>query len=311
MLTVTPLRLARSRETPRIARRVELLPLSLFLSNAEACPLAIIFQWQKKKGENRSEQKNDRTDLKIESDATVIVIEWVFLPVQPKSRVMSRTDAFAALIMKGRDRIVEIDGKEPADIGIPARDEDLEWLLRHSVALQEALLGFAGKTTQLPQSFLIGLVFQAPHQPCCPSLDMLKCRNILPKLRGPELDTVLRVRPHQCQVQGKNDLPAPAGHTTDTDQDAVSLVAHQGTLLAHVQFAVDQYPKVPFCLDTVQPHHLQPIMLQRVIVAKMHDSALGLIKLHLIGFCPSIHPTVPGLSGEPSYLPIDQHRLPA
>ncbi|TRZ06823.1 hypothetical protein HGM15179_020284 [Zosterops borbonicus] len=56
---------------------------------------------------------------------------------------MSRTDAFAALIRKGRDRIVEIDRKEPADISIPVKDEDLEWLLRHSVALQEALLGFA------------------------------------------------------------------------------------------------------------------------------------------------------------------------
>ncbi|TRZ06831.1 hypothetical protein HGM15179_020276 [Zosterops borbonicus] len=117
------------------AHRVELLPLSLFLSNTEACPLATVFQWQKKKGENRCDQK---------FDSAAIVIEWVFLPVQPKCRVMSRTDAFAALIRKGRDRIVEIDGKEPADISIPMKDEDLEWLLRHSVALQEALLGFAG-----------------------------------------------------------------------------------------------------------------------------------------------------------------------
>ncbi|TRZ07970.1 hypothetical protein HGM15179_019138 [Zosterops borbonicus] len=114
--------------------RVELLPLSLFLSNAEACTLAIVFHWQKKKGENRSDQK---------FDSAAIVIEWMFLPVQPKCRVMSRTDAFAALIRKGRDRIVEIDRKEPADISIPVKDEDLEWLLRHSVALQEALLGFA------------------------------------------------------------------------------------------------------------------------------------------------------------------------
>ncbi|TRZ04948.1 hypothetical protein HGM15179_019850 [Zosterops borbonicus] len=75
-------------------------------------------------------------------DASV-VIEWVFLPVQPKCRVMSRTDAFATLIRKGRDRIVEIDGKEPADISIPVKDEDLELLSRHSVALQEVLLGFA------------------------------------------------------------------------------------------------------------------------------------------------------------------------
>ncbi|RMC04103.1 hypothetical protein DUI87_19440 [Hirundo rustica rustica] len=41
---------------------------------------------------------------------------------------------------------------------------------------------------------------------------MLKRLNVLPKLRGPELDTALQVWPHQCRVQGKNDLPAPAGH---------------------------------------------------------------------------------------------------
>ncbi|TRZ04734.1 hypothetical protein HGM15179_022373, partial [Zosterops borbonicus] len=99
------------------ARRVEHLPLSLFLSNAEACPLAIVFQWKKEKGGE---------------------------PIQLECHVMSRTDAFAALIRKGRDRIVEIDGKEPVDISVPMKDEDLEWLLRHSVALQEALLGFAG-----------------------------------------------------------------------------------------------------------------------------------------------------------------------
>ncbi|TRZ09132.1 hypothetical protein HGM15179_017973 [Zosterops borbonicus] len=63
--------------------------------------------------------------------------------MHPKCQVMTRTDAFAALIRKGRDRIVEINGKEPADISIPVKDEDLEWLLRHSVALQEVLLGFA------------------------------------------------------------------------------------------------------------------------------------------------------------------------
>ncbi|NXB93300.1 PO113 protein, partial [Vidua chalybeata] len=110
---------------------MEHVPLSLFLSNADACPLAIVFQWQKKKGESQP-------------GSAAILLEWVFLSVQPKSCVMSRTDALAALIQKGRDRILEIDGKEPADISVPVKNEDLEWLLRQSVALQEALLGFTG-----------------------------------------------------------------------------------------------------------------------------------------------------------------------
>ncbi|RMB91832.1 hypothetical protein DUI87_31760 [Hirundo rustica rustica] len=124
------------------------------------------------------------------------------------------------------------------------------------------------KQPQLPQSFFLWLVLQAPHQPRCPPLDALKHLNILPKLRGPELDTILKVWPHQCRVQGKNDLPAPAGHTVpDTGQDAIGLLGHLGTLLAHVQLVVNQYPQVSFLLGTVQPHRPQPIMLQGVIVA--------------------------------------------
>ncbi|RMC21667.1 hypothetical protein DUI87_02535 [Hirundo rustica rustica] len=82
--------------------------------------------------------------------------------------------------------------------------------------------------------------------------------------------------------------PGPAGHTIlDTGQDAIGLFGHQGPLLAHVQSAVDQHPQVPFYLATVQPHHLQPITLQGVIVDKMQDSGLGLTIRQLIGLCPS------------------------
>ncbi|TRZ21716.1 hypothetical protein HGM15179_005385 [Zosterops borbonicus] len=53
-----------------------------------------------------------------------------------------------------------------------------------------------------------------------------------------------------------------------------------------------QCPQVPFCLGTVQPHHPQPITLQGIIVAKVQDSTLGLIKLCPTGLCPSIHPSI-------------------
>ncbi|RMC17992.1 hypothetical protein DUI87_04868 [Hirundo rustica rustica] len=92
------------------------------------------------------------------------------------------------------------------------------------------------KQPQLPQSFFIWLVLQVLQQPRCPPLDTLKHLNVLPKLRGPELDTTLKVWPDQCRVQGKNDLPAPSGHTIpDPGQDAIGPLGHLGTLLAHVQ----------------------------------------------------------------------------
>ncbi|RMC15940.1 hypothetical protein DUI87_08146 [Hirundo rustica rustica] len=68
-----------------------------------------------------------------------------------------------------------------------------------------------------------------------------------------------------------------------------------------------QCPQVPFLLGTVQPHHHQPIMLQGVIVAKMQDSALGLIKLHLVRLCPSIQLVQISLQSHPIFQQIDTH----
>ena len=56
---------------------------------------------------------------------------------------------------------------------------------------------FQDKQPQYPESPLIGLVFQTPPQPCCPSLDMLQTLHVLPKFGGPELDTALQVLPNQ------------------------------------------------------------------------------------------------------------------
>jgi len=104
---------------------------------------------------------------------------------------------------------------------------------------------------QLLRPLLIQLVLQTPHQPPCPSLDMLQQLSVFLVVRGPKLNTLLQVRPHQCRVQGHDHLPAPAGHTIpDTSQNAVDLLGHLGTVLAHVQMAVDQY-QVLFCRATL------------------------------------------------------------
>jgi len=76
---------------------------------------------------------------------------------------------------------------------------------------------------------------------------MLQHLNVLLVVRGSKLNTVLQVQPHQCQVQGHDPLPTPAGHTIpDPSQDAVGLLGHLSTLLAHGQPAVDQHPQVLF-----------------------------------------------------------------
>jgi len=66
-------------------------------------------------------------------------------------------------------------------------------------------------------------------------------------VRGPKLNTVLEVQPHQFRVQADDHLPTPAGHTIPgTSQDAIDLLGHLGTLLAHVQLSVNQHPQVVF-----------------------------------------------------------------
>ena len=42
---------------------------------------------------------------------------------------------------------------------------------------------------------------------------MVQHLNVFLVVRGPKLNTVLEVWPHQCQVQGHDHLPTPAVHT--------------------------------------------------------------------------------------------------
>ncbi|NXE84114.1 CO6A6 protein, partial [Cochlearius cochlearius] len=101
---------------------------------------------------------------------------------------------------------------------------------------------------------------------------------------GPKLNTVFEVRPHQRRVQGHDHFPGPAGHTIpDTSQDAIGLLGHLGTLLAHIQPAVNQYPQVFFCHGAFQPLFPKPVALHGVVVTKVQDPALGLVEPHTVG----------------------------
>ncbi|KAK4819124.1 hypothetical protein QYF61_025591 [Mycteria americana] len=98
------------------------------------------------------------------------------------------------------------------------------------------------------------LVLQTLPQPRCPSLDTLQPLKVSLVVGGPTLNPAFEVRPHQCPVQGHDHCPSPAGHTiSDTSQDAIGLLGHLGTLLAHIQLAVDQHPQVLLCWAAFQP----------------------------------------------------------
>ncbi|GAB0205786.1 hypothetical protein GRJ2_003044200 [Grus japonensis] len=122
----------------------------------------------------------------------------------------------------------------------------------------------------------------------------------------PELKTGLEVQPHQCRVQGHNHIPTPAGHTIpDTSQDAAGLLGHLGTLLAHVQPAVNQHPQVLFRQAAFQPLCPKPVALHGVVVTQVQDLALSLVKPHTAGLSSSIQPVQIPLQTLPTLKQID------
>ncbi|KAK4810989.1 hypothetical protein QYF61_014461 [Mycteria americana] len=150
--------------------------------------------------------------------------------------------------------------------------------------------------------------FQTLHQLHCPSLDTLQHLNVSLVVGGPKLNTVFEVRPHQCRVQGHDHFPSPAGHAIfDTSQDAIGLLGRLGTLLAHIQVAVNQHPQVLFCQAAFQPLFPKPVALHGVAVAQVQDLALGLVKPHTIDLGPSIQPVQVPLQSLP---PLKQINTP-
>ncbi|CAN0300535.1 unnamed protein product [Bubo scandiacus] len=120
---------------------------------------------------------------------------------------------------------------------------------------------------------------------------LAKAEPISDGVRGSNLNTVFEVRPHQCQVQGDNHIPSPAGHTiSDTSQDAIGLLGHLGTLLAHIQLAVDQHPQVLFHQAPFQPLFPKPVALHGVVMTQVQDLALTLVEFHTIDLDPSLQP---------------------
>ncbi|GAB0208866.1 mitochondrial enolase superfamily member 1 [Grus japonensis] len=126
------------------------------------------------------------------------------------------------------------------------------------------------------------------------------------RARGPKLNTVLEVRPQQCQLQGHNHFPTPAGHTVpDTSQDAVGRLGHLSTLLAHIQPAVNQHPQVLFHQAAFEPLFPKPVALPGVVATQVQDPALGLVEPQTVGLGPSIQPVQIPLQSLPTLEQID------
>ncbi|KAK4832950.1 hypothetical protein QYF61_026606 [Mycteria americana] len=202
-----------------------------------------------------------------------------------------------------------------ASEGAVAREEQLSWEghyrdlwkatceTRNLVCRAELV---DAEQPQFPQPLLTRLLLQTLHQLHCPSLDTLQHLHVSLVVRGPRLNTVFEVRPHQYQVQGHKHFPCPAGHTiSDTSQDAIALLGHLGTLLAHIQLVVGQHPQVLIHQAAFQPLFPRTVALHGVAVAQVQDLALGLVEPHTIGLGPLIQPVQVPLQSLPTLKQIN------
>jgi len=72
--------------------------------------------------------------------------------------------------------------------------------------------------------------------------------------------------PHQCRVEGEDNLPQPAGHALlNAPQDILGLPGHKGTLLSHGQPVVQQNPQVLLCRASLQKVIPSPVLMHVVI----------------------------------------------
>lgn len=84
--------------------------IGLVICNHDQHPFALLMQW-------------------VSGKDPLCILEWVFLPLQPKRTVTTQMEALAQLVMKGRHCVVEIVEMEPAFVVIPLVSEYLQWAI--------------------------------------------------------------------------------------------------------------------------------------------------------------------------------------
>ncbi|RMB97257.1 hypothetical protein DUI87_26226 [Hirundo rustica rustica] len=114
------------------------IDVTVFITTPDLHPTGIIGQWN-----------DDWTD-------PLHVLEWVFLPHQPHKTATVLFELIARLIIKCRQRCLQLMGADPSKIILPVQREEFDWSYANNVSLQSALEGFSGQITyHLPSHKLL------------------------------------------------------------------------------------------------------------------------------------------------------------
>ncbi|RMC22078.1 hypothetical protein DUI87_02950 [Hirundo rustica rustica] len=114
------------------------IDVTVFITTPDLHPTGIIGQWN-----------DDWTD-------PLHILEWLFLPHQPHKTATALFELIARLIIKCRQRCLQLMGADPSKIILPVQREEFDWSYANNVSLQSALEGFSGQITyHLPSHKLL------------------------------------------------------------------------------------------------------------------------------------------------------------
>ncbi|KAL6031270.1 hypothetical protein STEG23_018611 [Scotinomys teguina] len=91
-----------------------------------------------------------------------IILEWIFLPDKQSKKLKTYVEKISDLILKGKLRLRQLAGIDPAEIVVPLTKEDIEKLWAESEPWQRACSNFLGEiNSKYPKSDRIELIKRA------------------------------------------------------------------------------------------------------------------------------------------------------
>ena len=93
----------------------------------------------------------------------VIILEWIFIPHKPNKKLKTYVEKVSELIIKGKLRLHQLAGIDPAEIIVPFTTEEIRKLWEYNEPWQRACANFLGEiSSNYPKSDRLNLIKRTP-----------------------------------------------------------------------------------------------------------------------------------------------------